>query len=360
VAEAPSLRPWRLERYREGDESAILELFRTVFGKSRSLEHWRWQFKDNPYGGPFISLARRVEDGVVVGSYSVTPVMLNVMGRAVLACQSVDTAVHPDHRGQRIFEQTASDCYAWCAASGVNAVFGFPNASSYPGFMRSLEWRRIAFPVRHGLRLEIGSRLRRAFRVPLVSGLVDVLYRAGTHARLAARRDLARRLSAPDARFRVASEAPAGYDALWNALRSLEVLSVWKDANYLRWRYDRNPDHRFTYYVLERGEQTLGQAVGLEIDGALALCELLVAGREVPLGQRLVLEVCLHARARGMRAVTFLGHDAGFFEDVLVGFQRQRSYPDVFCGRSFEAGPLTELLPLAANWTLTFGDGDFV
>jgi len=41
----------------------------------------------------------------------------------VRACQSVDTAVHPDHRGQRIFEGTASDCYAWCASQGLEAVF---------------------------------------------------------------------------------------------------------------------------------------------------------------------------------------------------------------------------------------------
>ena len=93
MPEARNVRPWRVERYREGDEQAVLDLFRTVFGHSRSLEHWRWQFKDNPYGGPFVSLARREDDGTVVGSYSVMPVMLNVMGTAVLGCQSVDTAV---------------------------------------------------------------------------------------------------------------------------------------------------------------------------------------------------------------------------------------------------------------------------
>src|SRR5439155_2421485 len=121
MPEARNVRPWRVERYREGDEQAVLDLFRTVFGHSRSLEHWRWQFKGNPYGGPFVSLARREDDGTV-GSYSVMPVMLNVMGTAVLGCQSVDTAVHPDHRGQRVFEQTASDCYAWCQSQGVQAV----------------------------------------------------------------------------------------------------------------------------------------------------------------------------------------------------------------------------------------------
>jgi predicted N-acetyltransferase YhbS len=360
MPETTPSRPWRLERYRDGDEQAILGLFREVFGRSRSPEHWRWQFKDNPYGGPFVSLARRIDDGAVVGSYSVMPVMLNVMGKAVLACQSVDTAVHPDHRGQRVFEQTASDCYAWCESGGVKAVFGFPNASSYPGFMRTLDWRRIGFPVRYAMRLEVGSRVRRATGLPLLPGLADFFFRAGRHAQLALRRSAVRRVAAPDAVFRVHSIVPDGYDALWNECRSQEVLSVWKDADYLRWRYDRNPDHRFTYFTLARGDGSLAQAVGVEIDGTLALCELLVAGRDVLIGQRLALEICLHARSRGLGAVSLLGSDAGFFDEVFAGFSRRRSYADVFCGRSFDTGVLREILPHAANWTVTFGDGDFV
>jgi hypothetical protein len=63
---------------------------------------------------------------------------------------------------------------------------------------------------------------------------------------------------------------------------------------------------------------------------------------------------------RGLRAVTFLGHDAGLFEDVLEGFEHERSYTNVFGGRVLATGPLAEDLPHADNWTITFGDGDFV
>lgn len=360
MAETGGTRPWRLERYRDGDEHAILDLFRTVFGKSRSPEHWRWQFKDNPYGGPFASLARRVDDGVVVGSYSVMPIKLNVMGRPVLACQSVDTAVHPDHRGQRVFEQTASDCYAWCESSGVQAVVGFPNANSYPGFMRTLDWRRIVFPLQHTMRLSIARELRVAFGIPVVPGVVDAFYGSGRQLALALRRAFAGPLPGGRAAFEVATSVPEGYDALWNAWRSQEVLSIWKDAEYMRWRYDRNPDRRFTYYTLARGSEILAQAVGVEIDGAMMLCELLVGGRDLPVGRRLVLEITLLALARGMRSVGFLGSDGGFFAEILTGFARRRSHANVFCGRSFDAGVLRELLPLPGNWTLTFGDGDFV
>jgi GNAT acetyltransferase-like protein len=355
---APS-RPWRIERYRVGDEQAILELFRTVFGKSRSEEHWRWQFKDNPYGGPFASLARRVDDGAVVGSYSVMPIMLNVMGRPVLACQSVDTAVHADYRGQRVFEQTATDCYAWCESQGVKAVIGFPNAISYQGLVRTLNWRRVGFPVEFRMRMEIAPLLR-ATRVPMLPALADAFFRPARRAQLALRGALLRRITGSDLVFRVASTVPEGYDALWNAWRSQEVLSVWKDADYLRWRYDRNPDHQFTYFFIARRNEILAQAVGVEIEGALVLCELLVADRDPLVGERLVVDICRHAGGRGLRSVKFLASDTGYFDEILRGFDRRTAWANVFCARSFDPGILRELLPGAANWTVTFGDVDFV
>ena len=61
-------RAWDVEPYRPGDEAAILDLFRSEFGRERSLEHWRWQFLDNPYGGPFISLAWHRSERFLVGN----------------------------------------------------------------------------------------------------------------------------------------------------------------------------------------------------------------------------------------------------------------------------------------------------
>lgn len=351
---------WRVERYRDGDELEVLGLFRTVFGKARSLEHWVWQFKSNPYGGPFASVARRASDGAVVGSYSVMPMMLNVMGRPVPACQSVDTAVHPDHRGQRMFEATASDCYAWCANEKLMAVIGFPNANSYPGFVRTLAWKRIVFPTQYVLRLSVNAALRKAAGLPMLPGIADAFYRGWRGARLDTRRAMLNRLGSRGLAFQMHDAVPNGYEALWNAWRSQEVLSVWKDAAYLSWRYDRNPDQRFTYFTLARGAEMVALAVGVVIDDALVLCELMVKDRDVVAGRRLATEIALEALARGRKAVSFLGADQGFFAEALQGFERQTSFGNVFCGRSFDSGQLAELLPYAGNWTVTFGDGDFV
>jgi hypothetical protein len=359
VAEPSRADEWELARYQEGDEAGLLELFVTVFGKSRSLEHWTWQFKRNPYGGPFVSMARRKRDRAVVGGYSVMPVMLNFLGRAVPACQSVDTAVHPDFRGQRIFEKTATDCYAWCADAGLQAVVGFPNASSYPGFVRSLGWKRIVFPTAHALRLGLGNVLRKMGAIGWLGAPFDGVYRLGMRLRLAGRLATARR-RAGAASFQVATSVPAGYEALWNRWKLQEVLSVWKDSKYFAWRYDENPDHAFSYFYLARDAGIPALAVGVEIDSALILCELIVGDRDVATGRLLVAEICRYALERGLSTVRFLGHDAGLFGDVLEDFERQRSYTNVFGGRMLAPGPVGEELPHADRWTVTFGDGDFV
>jgi hypothetical protein len=351
---------WRLERYQPGLETGVLELFTLVFGKARSLEHWHWQFRDNPYGGPFVSTVRRATDGLVVASYSVMPLQLNFAGRAVRACQSVDTAVHPEFRGQRMFEKTASDCYRWCADEGLQAVVGFPNANSYPGFVRSLDWKRIVFPTQHTLRLSLATGLRRVLRMGVLAAFVDVFHRARVRLALAMRHAFLRRLVRRDVAFATASEVPDGYEALWNAWRAQEVLSLWKDSAYFRWRYDRNPDRRFEYLYLADAGGISALAVATEIDGSLVLCELMVRDRDVAMGRLLVNRIAVRAAQRGLRAVTFLAHDCGFFADVLAGFEHTLSYTNVFGGRAFVAGALAETLPLAGNWTITFGDGDFV
>lgn len=349
---------WTVERYREGDERDLLELFTLVFNRPRTREHWNWQFRDNPHGGPFVTVARGPA-GQVAGAYSVTPISLNVMGRPVPGCQSVDTAVHPDWRNQRVFERTATECYAWCQEAGIQAVVGFPNARSYPGFMRTLDWRRVSFPRQYVLRLGGDASLRRLGLGPLARP-VGAVYRSAVSTRLRGRGFLHSRQIGSSLTFTVKDKVPDDYERLWSFVRSQEVLAVWKDADYLEWRYDRNPDHEFRYALLHRGNDLLALAVLVDLDSTAMICEFMVAGRDVPVARLFLNHIAQRALRHGSERLEFIGHDIGFFEEAFDGFERRLSTGNVFCGRSFVGGKLGELLPLGDNWTVTFGDGDFV
>ena len=353
-------RTWHVERYKPGDEHDLLRLFRTVFHRDRSLEHWKWQFADNPYLPPTISLAREASTGRVVGAHVLMPFALNVKGRPTLACHSLDLAVHPDFQRQGIFETTARDCFAWARERGAAAVVAFPNASSYPGFVRSLGWHRILFPRLYTMRLDVGNALQRALRSRLLIVVPDLLFRSMTRLKLSALSGLQRTLSGGRHRIQTYDEVPPGYDELWRACSALEVLSLWKDSKYLRWRYDSNPDYSFQYVGLLEESGLKALAVTVERQRAITICELFVHGRDAELGRLLVTELALRSLQKGMRSIDFLGWDAGLFKSVFRDFRSRVAFDNVFCGHGLSNEPLSAIMANPHNWTLTFGDADFV
>ena len=353
VSQAPIVRDWTIKRYEPGDEVAILGLFNQVFGLHRSLEHWRWQFAQNPYGGPFASQARRTADGALVGTHIVMPFLLNVRGRPVLAAQTLDLVVHPDYRKQGIFESSARDCFESMAPFGVKAVVAFPNASSYPGFVRTLKWMRLVVPARYTLRLDVEQDVRLKLKVVWLAKAINRAFRAFRGMSLP-------RETTTGLHYESSATLPDAYERLWQAHATHEILSVWKDSKYFRWRYDANPDHSFTYHWLARGGDVVAFTVTTEMAGGLTLCEWIVENRSVPLARQLLSEVCRNAFQRRLRSVSFLGHDSGFFASAFAGFRGREASENVFVGRALDDPELNELMAHAEHWTTTFGDADYV
>jgi len=352
-------RAWDVEPYRPGDEAAILDLFRSEFGRERSLEHWRWQFLENPYGGPFISLAWHRSERFLVGNQVLMPFPLAVAGRRLLAGQSLDLVVHHDFRRQGVFEHTALQAFETLRQAGGAAVVAFPNESSYPGFVRTLKWRRILEPTFWSLRLGVRRKLVRALGAAAPAAMLDAGFRLLAGRKLSR---LARAAQAATSGVDVehSDRLPEDTDSLWDRERKVVDLGLWKDREYLAWRYERNPDHAFHFHRLRRNGTLEGLLVSTEHAGVALLCELLVPSRSIAWGRRLVAEACLHhARAR-VDEVHFLGHDAGYFGAALEGFASRPAPGNVYVGRALADEALTERMAQSSRWTISYGDGDFV
>jgi len=345
-------REWTARRYQPGDEHDLLALFNRVFGKQRSLEHWRWQFERNPYAPPTIIVARRESDGLLAGSHVIMPIALNTGGTRVLAGHTLDLVVHEDFRRQGLFETTARECFAWCLERGLRAVIAFPNSQSYPGFVRSLKWSRILDPERWELRTGLrgllgGARLARA-----LTWAPDMGWRQLTRARLG-----------PGADWSVEwrRTVPEDHDTLWLECASELKLSLWKDKEYLTWRYDLNPDHEFEYVTLREDARLCAVAVVWREAGRCMICEWISRRAAGPrLGRALVREVCAGSLRRGDDRVSFVGHDDGYFASCLGGFRMRLAPESVLTGRGLEDGPLDALVRDGQNWTVTYGDADYV
>jgi len=345
-------RTWHTRRYQTGDEVALLALFNRVFGKNRSLEHWQWQFARNPYAPPTIVLAVRNGDGLVVGSHVLMPIALNAGGKRVLAGHTLDLVVHEDFRMQGIFQVTARECFAWALERDLRAVIAFPNAQSYPGFVRSLGWGRILDPVRWDARLGVRGVLGGGAAQRALTWAPDAIWR------LARARHPGR-----SSRWRVERmpTAPADHDALWAECAPEAKISLWKDREYLAWRYDANPDHEFEYVALREGEGLRAVAVLWRSAGRATIADWIApraAGEE--LGRALVGAACEAASRQGDDRVTFLGADDGYFARCLAGFAQRPAPESVLTGRGLEDGPFDALVRDGRNWIVCFGDADYV
>lgn len=132
------LRTWSTRPATDEDLPAIIQLFHDVFGYARPAATHVWRFRSGPAGPGVITVA--VEGQRIVGQYALQPTPLLVGGECVSGAQSLDTMTHPDFRGQGMFVALARACMDDAAHRGIEALYGFPNASSFPGFVRRLGW----------------------------------------------------------------------------------------------------------------------------------------------------------------------------------------------------------------------------
>lgn len=211
-----------LRPYRKGDEGAIVRLFETVFGKTmgstESVDHWRWEFADNPIGRLSIILAW--EGDRLVGQYAANPRRVRVSGEDRLAALSLDTIAHPDYRFLGIFTRTAKACYTAMREQGFNFIIGFPNANSIHGLTISLGWSTINdTPI---------------FLRPVAPGITAF---GGGAAAVRPRRG-----------FKLNEESGFGdwADELWERCRDRQAIWVRRDREYLAWRYGARPETSYS------------------------------------------------------------------------------------------------------------------
>jgi Acetyltransferase (GNAT) domain len=344
--------------YVAGNESEICAFFERVFGGPKSVERWEWQFRENPYEGPQIALAHDTATGELVGHYAVIPVSINWLGRAVKAAQSVDTMVDSRYRGFGIFERTAHACYESLLKSQFEMLYGFPNRAALAARLRNLRWERLFTLPSYSTRLSCYEFLRRIAPLPGLPTAGDFIYRVFCSLRVSRRIAFAR-LRLRGFKFRRSNSVPSNYDTFWHSVKQSEIISVWKDRNYLTWRYDRCPDRQYEYFFLENGNREIAALCVVRISGdQFLLCELMAVNRNTRMAQyllSLVTRAALRLRSKGIQ---FSGWSPDFFDEAFKSFDRQGNWNNIFCIYSPNESALSLAARNPANWTVTFGDTD--
>lgn len=224
--------------YRPGDEASILALFNGVFDEGdprfepRTLEQWRWLYRDNPAGTQIVVSVE--DDGAVVGHYACLPARARVDGEIVVAGQGIDSMVRADHRRglkrEGVFVRTARGYFEQFGHWPVCAFgYGFPNRQAYPIGVRLVGYKPVFRPL---------PTLYRNF---FEEGDDDAV---------------GRETSAEAARLDVVEVDRFGAtaDELWTRLAPNFPFALVRDAAYLDWRYAACPWLGYRRFVVrERG-----------------------------------------------------------------------------------------------------------
>ncbi len=223
--------------YREGDETAIVRLFAESFSPSRGLDHWRWKYRDNPFGTLAISCAFGPTDELMA-HYAAYPVPFRrsrTGGAETVLCHQVgDTMTDRRHRHvgrgrTSLLGRTARHFYARRCEGKVAFNYGF-NTGNIQRFSE----------------LFVGAR--KVWDLELWSSRVGDL-------RLAApRRFRAYRATRVD---RLGAE----FDDLFERVAPRYGLLVERRRPYLEWRYLRCPDVEYRFYRVDRGRHLIGWGV---------------------------------------------------------------------------------------------------
>lgn len=108
--------------------------FNNIYGVSRSLSHFRWEFMEGPFGKAIYVVAIDEDNSTnsepkIVGIQCAIPIeLLDGKGNTLRTAKSEDTLVDPSYRGQKIFERMYALLFTECQKNGIKYIWGFTPA----------------------------------------------------------------------------------------------------------------------------------------------------------------------------------------------------------------------------------------
>lgn len=347
---------WQIRQATEADGEGITRLFEEVFQEECPISRWRWKYVENHLNRTYTFLAE--DNGRIVGHCSLLPTWMSFQGGKTMAAQRVDSMVHPDYRRRGILVSLAKECYARAAAEGVAILYHFPNEQSYSLSIQSLDSHRLGRLPQFVRILDARAIIERRIHSPAIASL------SARPVRLLS--ELRRGNVKPESKGHVkivnVGVFDSRFDGLWLAAKDRFGISVWKDSNYLNWRYVSCPDRQYHVLAAEEQNDLTGFMVLMSAEGHNKVGRIVdflsVPGREQ--AESLLVSAGLeHLRGQGADMVSchVFGHSPLCHLLRQWGFFRHGEGFDVVVRALGGAVPSSTLLDMK-QWHLAGGDID--
>jgi GNAT superfamily N-acetyltransferase len=335
---------YEVVRYAPEWRASLVALLARVGTTQLSDDEFTWWFDRNPGGEGIVSLA--VDDGEVVGVAAMSFFKTRLDGVETRLAIPVNVATDARYRGQGVFSTLEEHNEAAATASGSPLTVTFPNANSYPIFLRRLGW--IDLP-----------RLRLWARPLRVGGVVRYVFgREGAHGGMRERSSGERILHGlavrPIERF------GEDLDDLGATAAGAYGSHFSRDAAYFNWRYLDSPRDYRCFGAYRDGRLVGAAVVGHTFKHGVSagfLADLVAAPNEAVAVRALVARAVQEVEG-GADALVLLPPRASAQRRALVraGFAPTNKKLR-FIGKRLQEG--ARLDEAAGAWHFTLGDFDF-
>ncbi|SCY49107.1 GNAT family N-acetyltransferase [Alkaliphilus peptidifermentans] len=246
-----------VREYKIGDENQILELFNSTFNMNRSMEHWYWKFRDNPFNTSIIALAE--EDKHIIGQCTLLPSLMKIGDHNIMGGQSIDAMIHKNHRRRGYYEKLSLYSYELGMERNIPFRYSFPSPSTLEGIIRKLGGTLVCnIPVY----IQIYNVNSFASIFIKNQGLARLLSQPLTaFLKIIKRSKIKKRLTYD---IKKVNEFDSSFDELWDKYKDMYSNLSIRSSNYLNWRIRNHPD--IEYQVFSATENNLKGYIVLKIE----------------------------------------------------------------------------------------------
>lgn len=347
--------------YIPGDEEHLAGLFAQVFGRSRSVEAWRWKLKGRqaPFETVWVAVTA---DGQIVGQYGGIPLRVKLGEQVYPAVHAVEAMTGRSYRRQGMLTKLGSAAHDAWKEAGQIAVLGLPN-NQWGTRNTALGYRHV-FPLvwlRYPLNLDrVAARMT---KVPV--GLASIaqalgkaasyLWRWRSHAMVGTR--------GREIEIERVTASSTMFDELWSAASGEYANLIVRNSEWVEWRYLKATD---LYYkvLLARIEGAPYGYIAYRLAGAGKHVNAYVADLFVRRGADAVTGALLKAAladvsaaGAGMVLSAVAPQSALYHQMRRFGFLKgsaQFSFEIVPLQSTLDPGSLAD----SSSWHLTAGDFD--
>jgi GNAT superfamily N-acetyltransferase len=135
--------PYQIVRATAANIAWLAQLFEANGSGDTNVDRLRRKYDTSYTGHAYFAHFAVTPEGIPAAFFCLFPSFLNVNGQKVLAGQSADIITHPSHQRKGLFGLLGKATEALAKEHGMLYLFAFPNANSFPGFVRSLGWQHM-------------------------------------------------------------------------------------------------------------------------------------------------------------------------------------------------------------------------